>query len=197
MGRIYLTRHGETEYNKRKIEMGQLDIPLSKRGTSQAERLAARLQETSLSAIYASPLKRSMQTANAIADAQGLDIETRDGLKERSYGEMEGKDTALIREQLDETGQNWSEWKPPGGETRAEATARAQPVLEELAQQHQDEKIAVVAHSGMNKGLITSFICGNPNFGHRVTQGLTCVNEIEYKGNGEWRVHTMNDTGHL
>lgn len=110
---------------------------------------------------------------------------------------MEGEKTAVIRERLVEKGLDWSNWQPEGGETRAQAIARARPVLEEICESNLDNHVLVMAHSGINKGLLASLICDDASFGHRVKQGLTCVNELEYRTGGTWRVHTKNDTTHV
>lgn len=197
MTRLFLTRHGETEYNREGIEMGQLDIPLSETGRQQARCLATRFRDVPIDAIYASPLDRSRRTAEILAEPHGSTVETRDQLKERSCGDMEGEETAAIRETLAEDGLNWSNWQPEGGETRAGAVARARPAVAEVCESHADDLVAVVAHSGINKGLLAAFVCDNANYGHRIKQGLACVNELEYRSGGTWRVHTMNDTSHL
>lgn len=197
MTRVYLTRHAETEYTRKGVETGQRDIPLTEHGHQQARSLATRFQDTSIDAIYASSLQRSRQTAETLAEPHGLAVETREGLKERSCGEMEGEDTEVIRRMLAENELNWSNWQPVGGETRPQAVARARPVLENICESTTDSRVFVVAHSGINRGLLASIICDDAGFGHRIKQGLVCVNELEYRSGGTWRVHTMNDTAHL
>lgn len=197
MCHLYLTRHGETEYNAKGLEMGQLDIPLSAHGRKQAEALSSRLETIPLDAVYSSPLKRSHETAKTIASHHEIRVKSKLELRERSYGDIEGEKIATIREHLREEATNWSEWKPPNGETRAEAVSRARPVVESLCEQHPDGRIVVVSHSGINKGLITSIIADDARYGHRIAQDLTCVNEISYRSDGQWRVETLNDTTHL
>lgn len=197
MTRLFLTRHGETEYNREGIEMGQLDVPLSETGRQQAQRLATRFRDVPVDVIYTSPLERSRRTAEILAEPHGVTVEPRDALKERSCGDMEGAETAVIGELLAEENLDWSTWRPEGGETRAEAVARARPVVEGICESHADGLVLVVAHSGINKGLLAAFVCDDASYGHRIKQGLACVNELEFRPGGTWRVHTVNDTSHL
>lgn len=197
MCHLFLTRHGETAYNADGIEMGQLDISLSDAGVQQAELLADRFADTSLAAIYSSPLERSRETAEIVASQHGIPVGSKPNLQERSYGEFEGEHVSVIQDHLRDLDTNWSEWKPPNGETRAEAVARARPVIEELCEQYLDDRILIVAHSGLNKGLLASFISDDPRYGHRVAQDLACVNELKYRSDGIWRLQTLNDTSHL
>ncbi|MCU4719112.1 histidine phosphatase family protein [Halapricum hydrolyticum] len=197
MTQVFLTRHGETKYNHRGVEMGQLDIPLSDHGREQARDLATRFQHATIDAIFTSPLQRSRETAKILAEPHGMAVTSGERLKERSCGDMEGEKTERIEKMLVENDRNWSDWEPDGGETRAQAVARARPVLEDICNSNPDSRVVVVAHSGINKGLLASLICEDASFGHRVKQGLTCINELEYQADGTWRVHTMNDTAHL
>lgn len=197
MTRLFLTRHGETEHNRDGIEMGQLDIPLSETGRRQAGRLATRFRDVPIDAVYCSPLERSRRTAEILGEPHWLPVETRDELMERSCGAMEGAETEVIRETLADEGLDWSTWKPAGGETRAEAVSRARPAVADVCESHADDLVVVVAHSGINKGLIAAIACDDASCGHRFKQGLACVNELEHRPDGTWRVHTMNDTSHL
>lgn len=197
MARLFLTRHGETEYNRQGIEMGQLDVPLSETGRRQARRLASRFRDVPIDAIYASPLDRSRRTAEIVAEPHGLAVVTRDELRERSCGDMEGEQTSVIRELLTAEGVDWSTWRPDGGETRAEAVSRALPAVVDVCESHAEDLVIVVGHSGVNKGLLAAILGDDANDGHRIEQGLACVNELEHRPDGTWRIHSVNDTMHL
>jgi broad specificity phosphatase PhoE len=197
MCHLFLARHAATAYTAEGIETGQLDVPLSDDGVRQAERVADRFATTSLAAIYSSTLARSRKTAEIIASHHGVSVKSKPALQERSYGDFEDEHVSVIRDHLRDHGTNWSEWNPPNGETRAEAVARARPIVEDLCEQQPDDRILIVAHSGLNKGLLASFISDDARYGHRVAQDLACVNELNYRSGGRWSVQTLNDTSHL
>jgi broad specificity phosphatase PhoE len=197
MCHLFLTRHAKTAYSAEGIETGQLDIPLSDDGVQQAKLLADRFANNPLTAIYSSTLERSRKTAEIIASRHEIPVESKPELQERCYGDFEDEHVSVIRDHLRDQEINWSEWNPPNGETRAEAVVRARPIVEGLCEQHLDDQILIVAHSGLNKGLLVSFISNDARYGHRVAQDITCVNELKYRSGGRWRLQTLNDTSHL
>ncbi len=90
--RIFSTRHGETDYNRRELILGTTDIPLNETGTAQARELAERVAELGcIDVIIASPMLRAQATAKAVAERCGLEIVTDERLREWDYGEFEGK----------------------------------------------------------------------------------------------------------
>lgn len=197
MTQLYLSRHGETSYNQDNIEMGQLDIPLTDRGHQQSRYLAEKFSDIEIDAIYTSPLRRARKTGEIVASNQETTVKTRDGLKERNCGAMEGESTALIGKRLAEENCNVSTWDFNGGETRSEATIRARTEIENICQTHPDDTILIVAHGGVNKGILSEIISGKARYGHRLVQDLTCVNHLVLRANGKWRVRSMNETAHL
>lgn len=89
--KVYFARHGETEFNLRKILMGQkFDIDINKQGVEQAQELAA-MVPADVNIIFASPLKRAAHTAKIVSKAKNLPVITREELEERDYGSLSGK----------------------------------------------------------------------------------------------------------
>ncbi|GAG43706.1 unnamed protein product, partial [marine sediment metagenome] len=78
--RLILVRHGETDTNKARLALGQADVELNEHGRWQAQRLAASLKREPIAAIYSSPLKRALATAEPIASSHGLEVQVDDGL---------------------------------------------------------------------------------------------------------------------
>ncbi|MFN7709446.1 MAG: histidine phosphatase family protein [Holosporales bacterium] len=89
---FYFIRHGETDWNKRHVAMGQSDIALNATGISQAHQAAELLRNEGIASIACSPLKRAHETATIIADRYGLPLSVIEELSEASWGVMEGQD---------------------------------------------------------------------------------------------------------
>ena len=94
--RIIAIRHGETAWNVDTRIQGHLDIPLNATGRWQAERLAQALRDEPITAIYTSDLTRAWETAQYIGELQGLPVIKEAGLRERDFGDFEGKTFAEI-----------------------------------------------------------------------------------------------------
>ena len=153
--RILAIRHGETAWNVDTRIQGHLDIPLNDTGLQQARWLAQALAERdALHAIYASDLSRAHVTAQTIAEAAGLAVSTHPGLRERSFGDFQGRTFAEIEAELPEHAQQWRkrspEWAPPGnGESLIALRERVLATVDELAARHVGEQIVLVAHGGV------------------------------------------------
>ena len=149
--KLILVRHGQTAWNsQRRIQGCRSDIDLSHHGQEQVARLAASLAKRDVNAIYSSPLKRAMDTAEAIARVCGPEVKVAPALREIDAGELEGLsvDTMSDRHQ-----KFWSEWVKgntslplPGGESLAELQARVWREIELIAARHPDETVIVVGH---------------------------------------------------
>ena len=95
--KIYVTRHGQTDYNKDEIILGVTDLPLNETGMAQARELAENVEKLGdVDIIIASPMKRALTTAQAVADRCGLEIIVDERLREWDYGGFEGSH-ALLR----------------------------------------------------------------------------------------------------
>jgi probable phosphoglycerate mutase len=149
--RIILVRHGETDWNKeRRIQGGLSDIPLNALGIKQAESLALGLGREKIQAVYSSPLKRSLETAKAIANRHQLEVVIEPALREIEAGKLEGITIA-------ELGQNFSELltrdagdgsfpRAPGGESLPEVRKRSWEIVQRLAQGHPEGVLVLVSH---------------------------------------------------
>jgi probable phosphoglycerate mutase len=151
--RIIAIRHGETTWNVDTRIQGHLDIPLSANGRWQAERLAEALRDEPIQAIYASDLARAWETAHYVGQAQGLPVTKEMGLRERDFGDFEGKTFAEIEMLLPEQSMRWRkrdpEFYPAGGESLITLRTRVLAAVERLAALHSGEQIALVGHGGV------------------------------------------------
>jgi broad specificity phosphatase PhoE len=139
---LYLIRHGETALNVARV-LQPADTPLSSRGLAQAAALVRRLQPLGLAGLLSSDLPRTLQTAQALADATGLAVHTSPLLQERNFGDWRGLPYDSLG--LDPLA---TAAAPPGGESQAEFEARCQAAWRELCamQSRLNGPLAVVTH---------------------------------------------------
>lgn len=149
MTKLFLVRHGATEWNRTKRAQGQADIELNAAGHKQAIAVAQELSHYEIDAVYASDLTRSRDTAAPIAEAHAVDVVTEPAFREIDQGEWEGLT-------VDEIRKRWPElWGParhynarPGGESPQQVRARALRALREVVEAHPDGTVVVVSHGG-------------------------------------------------
>src|SRR5574340_48950 len=91
---LYIVRHGQTEWNVKKLMQGHTDIPLNKEGETQAREMAKKLRRIHFAAAYSSDLLRAKQTAELITLEKKIVVKTTKALRERFYGRLEGKSWA-------------------------------------------------------------------------------------------------------
>ncbi len=149
MTTIYLVRHGATEWNDTKRAQGQADIELNEAGFAQAQRAAADLSHIELVAVYSSDLKRAVETARAIADAQGLKVTTDRDLREIDQGEWEGLTVEEIaRRWPDRWGEARHYTTRPGGESPQQVRTRALDAIARIVEANPEGNVVVVSHGG-------------------------------------------------
>ncbi len=151
--RIVAIRHGETDWNVGARIQGHTDIGLNATGRWQARRTAQALADEPFAAVYASDLARAADTAAALADAVGADVQRHPGLRERAFGVFEGLAFTELEQRWPDEVRRWRQrdpdFGPEGGETLRAFYARAVATVLELAARHPGEQIAVVSHGGV------------------------------------------------
>jgi len=150
--RLILVRHGETDTNKARLALGQADVELNEHGRWQAQRLALSLKREPIAAIYSSPLKRTLATAEPIASSHGLEVQVDDGLIEMDIGEMEGLTFQQVRERHPHFLQAWlgdqaAHEAMPGGERLLDVQERAWQAIERIRERQEHGTVAVVTHN--------------------------------------------------
>ncbi len=148
---IHLVRHGQTDWNKQGRMQGQSDIPLNATGLRQADAAAAVLNGRPIGAVIASDLCRARQTAEPIAAGAGVKLTLEPALRERSFGDVEGRLEAEVNQQLE--GRFLERWADPdftfdGGETRRQLYQRVGAFLHDLLTSPPQGEIVLVAHGG-------------------------------------------------
>ncbi|HRP27907.1 MAG TPA: histidine phosphatase family protein [Burkholderiaceae bacterium] len=151
--RVIAIRHGETAWNAQLRLQGQTDIELNDTGRRQARRLADALADAGITSLYASDLRRAMQTAQPIAARCGVAVGADAGLRERNFGIFEGQRWVDLERLWPDQARRWrernGEFAPDGGETLAGFYARCVDSATRLAARHPGATIAFVAHGGV------------------------------------------------
>ena len=186
--RILAIRHGETLWNVDSRIQGHLDIGLNDTGRWQAERLGLALKDEPIAAIYASDLSRAYDTALAVSRHTGVSVQAEPGLRERSFGEFEGRTFAEIETELPAQAQRWRQrdpaFTPAGGESLLMLEARVLSVAARLAAQHPGEQIALFAHGGVMDILYRAATRLDLQAARTWTLGNTAINRLLWSPEG-------------
>ena len=130
MTRLFLVRHGETEWSRSGQHTSITDLPLTERGQAQAEALRGHLDPQRFGLVLCSPRQRARRTAELAGFTAEFEPETSEDLVEWAYGDYEG----LTSSQIHASVPDWTIWTgtTPGGETPAEVTKRLTRVVERV-----------------------------------------------------------------
>jgi broad specificity phosphatase PhoE len=150
MTKLFLVRHGQTDWNVATRYQGHSDIPLNETGLQQAATAVQNFSGTPYEAIYASDLQRAQQTAHYFAEDSGLPIESDVRLREIFLGEWEGKSIAQIRDDYPDLvalrRAEPTRYAAPDGETVLEVARRVVEAADEISAAHPDGNVLIVAH---------------------------------------------------
>ena len=158
--KIYLTRHGETEWNLTKKMHGHKNANLTEKGVEEAKKLGKSLEDIEFDIIYSSPIERALDTAKHIKGNKTTEIVTEDSLKELNFGKWEGMFEKDCSEQYPEQFNNlW--YKPElfepveGGERLQELMKRIEIWFNENIKNSKYENILIVTHGVVNRAFYT------------------------------------------
>ena len=150
---LILIRHGETDWNRELRFQGQLDAPLNPVGQEQARLLALRLAGERVHHLVCSDLLRARQTALPTELQLHLPGQTDRGLREQSFGLLEGMRVDEIRAQHPDVWAQWVQFQPgyaiPGGESAQQFHARVMHAIQQLVAAHLEQTLVVVTHGGV------------------------------------------------
>lgn len=199
--KLFLARHGETEWNKLGRFQGQNDIALNHRGLAQARDTARAAISWKPVALYSSPLCRTMQVAEEISRLVGVAVIPELRLQELDLGELDGVTGEEMQAGWPQVYETWRNEPAivvlPGGESLAQLQERAWQAVIDLEQAHGgDDTVVVISHNFTIRA-ICSRLLGMPlaNF-HRTYLSLGSVSVIE-SGQRGWRLLSYNSTCHL
>jgi ribonuclease H / adenosylcobalamin/alpha-ribazole phosphatase len=198
-----LLRHGETAHTveKRFSGSGGLDPELSPEGERQAAAVAARLAAAGgVDAVVSSPLRRTRQTAAAVATALGLEVREADGLRECAFGEWEGLTFAEVRERWPKELAAWlgdSTARPPGGESFDDVRRRVRVARDKLLARYPERTVLVVTHVTPIKLLVREALGAPMTALYRMELSPATLTEIQWYAAGQASMRRFNDSAHL
>jgi broad specificity phosphatase PhoE len=198
---IVILRHGATDWNIQGRCQGSTDLDLNEIGIHQAKSIAARLSRETITAVYASHLKRAQQTAQFVSHLHNLPIQTEKDLRELDHGALEGLTFNEIRETFPVFIQKWrtepAEIDVPSGERLVDVAQRTWNGLDRIMRRHKsDDTIVVVSHnfpilsvlcriSGVNLNQYRTF--------HLDPCGITRLNHF----GGNWSITQINNKDYV
>lgn len=187
--KLYFLRHGQTPYSRANDYCGAMDPELTPEGQQMAEAFAIAYARMPWTAVYVSPMRRTITTAQPLCDRIGLDMHQRPGLREIHYGEWEGMPPEEVNAKFHDDYVRWLAdpgWNAPtGGERGVDIAHRSSEVLEEIEGNHSDGNVLVVSH----KATIRIMLCGLlgidvGRFRDRIAAPVASLSIVEYGSHG-------------
>jgi len=189
--RLYIVRHGETDYNRNRMMQGYHEIPLNERGIRQATLLAHRLKDEQLDRIVCSDLRRAVMTGCIVASHTGVPMDYDPALRERDPGLLTGQSYDAEPRFFTDI-----DFVPPEGEGVRAFRTRVRRAFENLAARgrHATERVAVITHGLVCHAFVTEF------FGEDAAEGIGSRNAAltvaEFAG-GHWSLVARDCATHL
>jgi probable phosphoglycerate mutase len=197
--RIYLIRHGETEFNRLGVFRGRYEVDLNETGYRQAEEIGQALKGEGIGFLLTSPLIRAVETAKRIADPLGVELRIDEGFNNIALGEWQGVPKDKIRQEFPEMWKSWTSQpenlRIPGGETVEEVRERATARLLELVRE-ETAGFGIVTHRSVIKTLAASMLGASAPYFWKFYMDNAAYSVFEYDGNG-FTLISWNNTGHL
>ncbi|MDO8530103.1 MAG: histidine phosphatase family protein [bacterium] len=199
--KVIIVRHGQTDDNAKTIVSGGgSDSALSAEGVNQAKKLGHWLKNEKIDVVYVSDQRRAIHTAEHILEHHPLlKIVKHKSLRERHYGEFEGKPDAIRDAAYEKSGLPFELFKPKGGESCVEVYGRVEKFFSKLSKKHKDDTVLIVGH-GRTIGLLLLKIFDKPI--HEENQSAhkpanTGVAILEILEGKPVKIHKLNSLEHL
>ena len=193
---IVLARHGETDANRAGLLLGRADPLLNARGRQQAAATAAALADEAAPVLLVSPLRRTRDTAQLIADATGAPITVDERLIELDYGEWDEHRVADLPADTVERWRADPTFAPPGGESLVDLRRRVAPVAAEALDQAADRTVIVVSHVSPIKAMMLCALGLDDRYAWRFRLDVASICRLGPGPLGPVLV-SFNETGHL
>jgi len=161
MTTIMLIRHGDTDWNVEEIFRGRADVELNQTGIAQAQALASHLESVPMEAVYSSPLKRALKTAQIIASSNKISVIPSQELIDIDYGKWQGLPSRVVKDQYKTLYEEWLK-KPhlveiPGGETLKDVRKRTLRLINQIVTRHEGT-VAAISHRVVHKVIICTLL---------------------------------------
>jgi len=195
--KIYIMRHGETDFNKQGKEWGQPnEAALNDVGFKQSKNLAQELKNIKFDRLFSSDLKRGLQTAEILGKNLRISVIKDKRLREYNPGEADPSSEKWVEEykRLLNLGVSKYEIRPFGGENIWDLINRVKSFLNDL--EKEKGMVVVVSHSGVNSTLINLSQRREKNNFLSIKQDNACINILEFSG-GKWKILAVNDSDHI
>ena len=196
-----LLRHGQTPLSVERRFAGRGDIPLTDVGLRQADASAVALaQRGGIGLVLTSPLRRTLQTAEAVAQRTGAPLAVDDDLAETDFGAWEGLTFAEVLARWPDDMAAWmadASAAPPGGESFAAVGVRVNAALDRLLAAHQGKRVVVVSHVTPIKTLVCRALLAPPAALFRIHLDVGSLTEASWFADGPALLRSLNDTAHL
>jgi broad specificity phosphatase PhoE len=195
--RVYLIRHGETDFNKRGKEWGQPNnASLNEIGIIQSKRLTKKIKNIKFDKLFSSDLKRALQTAKIVSKALGITIIKDGRLREYNPGKVNPSSEKWIKEykRLLHLGMSKYDIRPFGGENIWDLIKRVKSFLKDL--EKETGTIAIISHSGVNSTLINLSQGKEKDNFLGIKQDNGCINILDFIDE-KWKIITINDSRHI
>lgn len=153
--KIYVTRHGQTDFNKQDRILGTTDMDINETGLQQAHALAEKVAELNVDIMIVSPMKRTMTTAGIVSEKTGLEIITDPRLREWNYGEYEA--LSRFTEGFEENKINFAVRMGKNGESVLQLAHRVYSALDDIIENYHDKTVLIVCHGGVCRIINTYF----------------------------------------
>lgn len=198
MTRIYLIRHGQTEWNAAGRWQGTLDVDLSPIGLAQAHKLAAYVRGWPIAAVYASDLSRAAVTAQIVAAALGVQAQLDPRWREFDLGVLQGLTHDEIRQQYPQELQglhdNYLDHHIQGGESRRMLMQRAGAALDDILARNEPH-VAIVSHGGTIRVLLHKLLNGDA-IARGGSIGNTSITTVDIEA-GQVHLRGLGEAPHL
>ena len=199
MTELILARHGETAWNVERVFRGRVDIDLDDIGARQAELLGKYLGNWELEAIYSSPLRRALDTANTVARYQEVAVSTADELTDFDYGEWQSLPEREVRRLYPALLNKWHSYphrvRMPGGESLEDVRRRAVEVVDGIVAKH-NGNVLLVSHRVVIKVVVCHLLGLDNSHFWNVRQDVCGITVFDYT-DGRYILIRHNDTSHL
>ena len=199
--KFFVVRHGETDWNKLGRFQGHTDFSLNDRGLSQARETAVASEDWGYTAIYSSPLVRTVQVAEEIAKVTPMLVSQEPGLKELNLGDLEGVTGEEMRNDWPALFAAWrtepEKMSMPNGESLGELRDRTWQVILDIEQKHSsDDSIVVISHNFAIRSIVNELLGMPLAYFHRMSLNLASVCTFDSDDRGR-RLTGYNSTSHL